>query len=60
MTEKCFEITNTTKSDYLQFCKMLNLNQSDIKSRTIFFKSVLSNKVLKDTSTNSIIIKGDK
>lgn len=57
--EQCYEITGTTHSDYLQFCKMMNINQSDKSSKELFFKMILENKIIIDTEIDGIIIKGE-
>lgn len=59
MDRQCFKITNTTHSDYLQFCKIMGLNQSDYTNLSVFFDYVLHNKIIKDLKTNSIIVKGE-
>lgn len=57
--DQCYEITGTTYADYLQFCKLMSVNQSDKESKTLFFKMILENRLIKDTTVNSLIIKGE-
>lgn len=60
MKQQCFEVTNTTKEDYLQFCKSMGINYSAPSSKKLFFSYLLDNKIVKDSKTGAIIIKGEK
>lgn len=57
--ELCFEVTNTTYFDYMQFCKLMNVNHSDRRNKVTFFDYILHNKLIKDTKLNTIVLKGD-
>ena len=57
MKDKAFTITNTTKEEYLKWCKDNNLPSYKVSSKQKYFALIKDQKLVKERSTGKLLRK---